>query len=275
MPIFMDRHYVEGATRLIIEQAHEADLKLQHKHGVHLLTYWFDEERSTAFCLADASTKDALTNLHAESHGQIPNEIIEVDPVVVESFLGGISKPVHTEGANTTGNHPPEASPFRTIMFTDLKDSTAITTELGEEKAMHLLRIHNALTRNALREHEGREVKHTGDGIMASFKSAEKAIDCAIAIQRNFQNHNQHNPHDELHLKIGTSAGEPVEEEGDLFGTAVQMAARICDKAGPDQVLVAPIVKDQCNQSKFIFSERGLVSLKGFSEPIQLYEVRW
>ena len=69
MPIYMDRHYIEGATRHTIANAHEKDLAIQSKYGVNFLTYWFDEARSTAFCLVEAPTKEAIHKAHDEAHG--------------------------------------------------------------------------------------------------------------------------------------------------------------------------------------------------------------
>lgn len=80
--------------------------------------------------------------------------------MVVDAFLGRIQDPVPTESAAGTVEILRDPA-FRAIMFTDLKDSTAMTTRLGDAKALHLLHIHNAMTRNALRDHNGREVKHT------------------------------------------------------------------------------------------------------------------
>ena len=134
--------------------------------------------------------------------------------------------PPPTDRAGSYVPHGPAA--LRVIMFTDLKDSTAMTTRLGETKALHLLRIHNAFTRNALREHAGREVKHLGDGIMASFASVVQALDCAISIQKTLASFNCENAETPLHLRIGLSAGEPVEDDNDLFGATVQLAARLC-----------------------------------------------
>ena len=93
MPIFMDRHFIEGASHRAIADAHEKDLIHQGKYGVKFLTYWFDEERSTAFCLVDAPDKESIQTAHNEAHGDIPHEIIEVDPGVVQAFLGRIDDP--------------------------------------------------------------------------------------------------------------------------------------------------------------------------------------
>ena len=89
MPVYMDRHYVEGATRHAVADAHQKDLALQDKYNVKFLTYWFDEMRCTAFCLIEAPNRDTIERAHDEAHGLVPNEIIEVDPAVVDAFLVG------------------------------------------------------------------------------------------------------------------------------------------------------------------------------------------
>jgi class 3 adenylate cyclase len=150
-----------------------------------------------------------------------------------------------------------------------------MTTMFGDTKALHLLHIHNAMIRNALREYRGNEVKHTGDGIMASFNNVEDAVKCAIAIQKAFDDHNRREPDENLHIRIGLSAGEPVEEDGDLFGSAVQLAARICAHTEPDQILVAQIVRDECSSYQDNFADQGEITPKGFDSPIRVHEVEW
>ena len=270
MPIFMDRHFIEGASRRSIADAHEKDLRLQSKFGVKFLTYWFDEERSTAFCLVDAPDKESIQIAHNEAHGDVPHEIITVDPSVVEAFLGRIDDPV----ADTGSGGGDIDSAFRAIMFTDLKDSTLMTSKYGDNKALHLLNIHNAITRNALRENQGSEVKHTGDGIMASFVNTTNAVVSAIEIQQGFKEHNHKNPDDSLYVRIGLSAGEPIEDHGDLFGSAVQLAARLCSHAAPEQILVSELISDQYEGSGKLL-DLGMVSLKGFDQSNRVYQVEY
>jgi class 3 adenylate cyclase len=160
-------------------------------------------------------------------------------------------------------------------MFTDLKDSTLMTTLYGDAKALHLLHIHNALTRNSLKAHRGREVKHTGDGIMGSFVSVPDAVECAIAIQKAFASYNKENPEAPLYLRIGLGAGEPIEEHGDLFGKSVQLAARLCAHAEPGRILVDQVVLDQWHGKEWPFSDLGEVTLKGFDHAVRVYEVNW
>ena len=275
MPLYMDRHYVEGATRHAIENAHTKDLEVQAKYRCKFMTYWFDETRCTAFCLVDAPDKEAIQKAHAEAHGAVPYEIIEVDPTIVEAFLGRVKDPTPAKPGQASAGQATIDSAFRAIMFTDLKDSTATTSRLGDAKGLHLIHIHNALTRTALRDYSGREVKHLGDGVMATFSSASNAVECAIAIQKAFAAHNQHHPDAIMHLRLGLSAGEPVEEYGDLFGSAVQLAARLCAYAEPDQIVVTQIVRDECQSQTYPFADLGEITPKGFDRPVRVHEVKW
>jgi len=76
-----------------------------------------------------------------------------------------------------------------------------------------------------------------------------------------------------LGIRIGLNAGEPVAEEGDIFGTAVQMARRICDHAQPGQIMVSDVVRQLAAGKGIQFSDHGDAQLKGFAQPVRLYEV--
>ena len=272
MPVFMDRHYVEGATRHAVADAHQKDLAIQDKYDVKFLTYWFDDMRCTAFCLVEAPNRETIERAHNEAHGLVPNEVLEVDPAVVEAFLGRIkdppAPPTKTDGVSIDAG-------FRAIMFTDLKDSTRMTLLYGDAKALHLMHVHNALIRNALNSSRGREVKHTGDGIMASFLSVSDAVECAIAIQKAFAAYNQEHGETPLYVRIGLSAGEPIEEHGDLFGKSVQLAARLCSHAEPGRIVIDQIVLDQWSGKQLPVSDLGEVTPKGFDHAVSVYEVEW
>ena len=272
MPVYMDRHYVEGATRHAVADAHQKDLALQEKYEVKFLTYWFDEIRCTAFCLIEAPNRETIERAHNEAHGLVPNEVLEVDPAVVEAFLGRIkdppAPPTKTDGVSIDAG-------FRAIMFTDLKDSTRMTLLYRDAKALHVMHVHNALIRNALNSSRGREVKHTGDGIMASFLSVSDAVECAIAIQKAFAAYNQEHGETPLYVRIGLSAGEPIEEHGDLFGKSVQLAARLCSHAEPGRIVIDQIVLDQWSGKQLAVSDLGEVTPKGFDHAVSVYEVEW
>jgi len=162
-----------------------------------------------------------------------------------------------------------------TLLFTDMEGSTNLTQRLGDARAQELLRAHNAIVRDALKAHGGSQIKHTGDGIMASFPSASGAIECAVAIQRALAEQGESNPETPIRVRIGLNAGEPVAEEDDLFGTAVQLTARICGRAEPGQVLCSNVVRELSAGKGYLFSDQGDVELRGFEDPVRLYELRW
>ena len=182
------------------------------------------------------------------------------------------------EGAKAEAE-PREAGAFRTILFTDVEGSTALTQRLGDAKARELLREHERITREALKQHGGSEVKTMGDGFMASFSSATKALECSIAIQRAFAERNE-SAEEPIKVRIGLNAGEPIAEDdpggrGDLFGTAVNMAARIASKADSGEILASNVVRELVAGKDFLFSDRGETELRGFEDPVRVYEVRW
>ncbi len=271
MPLFMDRHEAGDVlpTAQEIAEGHLLDVQVQDKYNVKYLTYWFDANNGSIFCLAEAPNREAAEAVHREAHGMVASEIIEVEQGVVSDFLGRLTDPPGTGPSN-----PPADSAFRTIIFTDLEGSTSLTQRVGDNAAMDFLREHNEIVRDALRECSGSEVKHTGDGIMASFGSATRAVESAIQIQRSFHERNE-NREAAFRVRVGLSAGEPVCEHGDLFGSAVQLARRVCDYAEPGRILAANVVRELCIGKSFQFEDRGEASLKGFDEPVRVHEVTW
>ena len=270
MPVYMDRHEGVTETPQEIAEIHLKDIRAQAKYGVRYLTYWIDERTARAFCLVDAPSKEAAAAVHREAHDSVANEIIEVDRPVVEDFMGSIAETPAAKDPSTTDT----GSALRTILFTDMEGSTAITQRLGDARAMELLRTHDTIIRDALKARGGSEVKHTGDGIMASFASVVGAVECAIAIQRAFAEHNE-TAEEPIRVRIGLNAGEPIAEDDDLFGTAVNEAARITATAKGGEILVSNVVRELAKGKDFLFADRGETSLKGFDEPVRLYEVRW
>jgi class 3 adenylate cyclase len=170
---------------------------------------------------------------------------------------------------------PATASRIMTVMFTDMVGSTDLTQAQGDAAAQNLVRRHNSIVRNALAQYSGKEIKHTGDGIMASFGSAANGVEAAIAIQRAIARNNAAAPDTTLHIRIGINSGEPIEEEEDLFGTTVQLAARVCAKCDTDDILCSNVVKELSSGRGLNFVSIGGQSLKGFKEQIMLYQVVW
>jgi class 3 adenylate cyclase len=187
---------------------------------------------------------------------------------------------------------------LRTILFTDLVEHTQMMTRLGDDKGREVLREHERITREALKAHGGSEVKSMGDGFMASFGSVTKAVDCAIAIQKGFadpgtsvgaeQLAGGHSisfgegrvaqplrPASGIRVRIGLNAGEPVEDEGDLFGSTVILAARIAAIAEAGEILVSDVIRQLLSGKAFMFNDRGEHALKGFEDPVRVFAVRW
>jgi class 3 adenylate cyclase len=184
----------------------------------------------------------------------------------IDEFLG--------EGEEASAAGVREAGAFRTVLFTDVEGSTALTQRLGDAKARELLREHERMVREALKSHGGSEVKTMGDGFMASFSSATKALECAIAMQRAFAEHNE-SADEPILVRVGLNAGEPIAEEDDLFGTAVNLAARICSHADAGQILAPIVVRELAAGKQFMFADLGETELRGFEDPVRMYEVKW
>jgi len=182
----------------------------------------------------------------------------------IDEFLGGGDPQARAAQAQAP-------SAFRTVLFTDVVGHTEMMSRLGDERGREVLREHERITREVLKLHEGTEVKTMGDGFMASFGSVTKAVECAIALQRAFAGHGG----EPLSVRVGLNAGEPIEEDGDLFGATVILASRIAAKAEGGEILVADTVRGLCSGKGFLFADTGEVTLKGFEEPVRLYEVRW
>ena len=159
------------------------------------------------------------------------------------------------------------------IMFTDLVGSTQMTHERGDYAAQEVVRVHNAVVRQSLAAHHGHEVKHTGDGIMASFSSAANAVRAGADIQRELTTLNAKPDVFPVLVRIGLNAGDAVQEEDDFFGTTVQLAARVCDKAGTGEVFLTDNVRVLSDGQGLTFNDAGKFEMKGVPEPMALYQV--
>lgn len=294
------RAYMKGFIGKVLAES-AADAKKMdnfNKFGVNLFLAGACEVLASKKSLDDDSKAKILSETvqtmgfkkdHAASFSDKYQEYLMADSRYMQMFQAGrnamntffsdeSAAPGHLNQSLEEWNKPKQkeenAGPV-TVMFTDMVGSTSLTQTLGDQGAQKVVRAHNRVVREALTQYGGREVKHTGDGIMCSFPTTSNSVECAVMIQKGVLKHNVDNPDLPLGVKIGINAGEPIQEDNDLFGTTVQLAARIVDKAGNYEVFVSEIVRGICAGTTIKFKNRGQYDMKGIEDKITLYEVEW
>lgn len=212
-----------------------------------------------------------LRVVREHSIGPFPNEN-SVNEML--SFISPESGLLGEYGHDPDQEWEHEPGALRVILFTDLEMHTAMMQRLGDDRGRALLREHEIITREALASYGGSEVKTMGDSFMASFGSATRALECAIAIQKAFADRNASSD-EPLRVRVGISAGEPIEEDDDLFGAAVILASRITSQAKGGEIVLANVVRELAAGKGFMFADRGEIVLRGFDDPVRLYELKW
>ena len=250
-----------------IADAHVKDVAVQSQYGVSYVKYWLDEARGKVFCLCNAPNAEAAADAHRHAHGLVAERILEVDPDLTESMLGGGA--LAPTGAVLLPHGGALDPGIRTILFTDIVGSTELTQRLGDRAAMEIVDVHDRLVRDALARTGGREVKHLGDGLMAVFVSADDAVRSASEMHAALQE--VAHTREPVRIRVGAAAGEPIERNGDFFGSTVQLAARLCAHAEPGQTLVSSSVAELCADRRF--TDLGDVTLKGFPTPVRAHAV--
>jgi class 3 adenylate cyclase len=225
-----------------------------------------DNARRFASRIANAR----LQTVREQAIGPYPNE----DGVNAMLDFIDPARPARQEASGPEHDHEHEHSDLRVILFSDLEKHSAMMQRLGDEGGRVLLREHEIITREALAAYGGTEVKTMGDSFMASFGSATRALECATALQKAFADRNATSD-EVLRVRVGLSAGEPIAEDDDLFGAAVIQAARIADQAKGGEILIANVVRELATGKGFLFADRGEIALRGFDDPVRLYELRW
>jgi AraC-like DNA-binding protein len=216
MPIYMDRHDVsESVTAEHIARLHQQDLAIQHLFGCRGLTYWFDDKRKTAFCLIEAPNEQAIREMHDYAHGSVPHRVIEVDPDIVESFLGRIEDPEKAQNVELNIINDPA---FRTIMVIDWQ-VPASKDPVWRKNGLELLAV---TVPAVLAAFNGSLVKQSHGHFLVSFRNVSNAVHAGLDLQTRFADI-------ELrpYLKIGISTGVPVTEKNLIFEEAVRLAQRM------------------------------------------------
>jgi AraC-like DNA-binding protein len=217
MPIYMDRHDVSPAvTAEAVAHLHQEDLKIQDQFNCRALTYWFDGERQTAFCLVEAPNREALHQMHRHAHGEVPNAIIEVDPTVVNSFLGRITDPDQPAAGNLTLIQEPA---FRVILMADNPPG-----KIADQFQQLIISC------------KGSMVHQYSKGWLASFSDAANALGAAESLMANGW------------TKIALAAGVPVTGRPAFFEEAVEQATQFF-RFVKGEIVATAAVKNELEKS--------------------------
>ncbi|MGA8923793.1 MAG: adenylate/guanylate cyclase domain-containing protein, partial [Candidatus Dormiibacterota bacterium] len=193
----------------------------------------------------------------AEGLGQ---PVSSTTPLTPETIIGSLAVG-QTEGTVT-------------IMFTDVEESTRLMSTRGFTESHEIMKAYATIVGEKVSEHAGRRVKGLGDRVMVTFGSARPAVECALDIQQAMADYSKRNPERKLKIRIGLNTGEVVEEAGDIFGAAVNVAARVAGKARGGEVLVSEVVRQLVGPvSEIKFEYRGRYKLKGFPDRWRLHQV--
>jgi class 3 adenylate cyclase len=160
-----------------------------------------------------------------------------------------------------------------TVMFTDIANSTGLTEDLGDDEWSRLLSAHRDLVRSLFVAHGGDVVGTQGDGCLGRFPTPAEAVLCAVNVQREIAQTREDTSFP-IQVRIGIHAGEAVEDDGDLVGRVVNVAARVTAETKPGEILVTEPVADYLG-GQLSFEDRGLKELRGLSQPRHVLAVRW
>jgi class 3 adenylate cyclase len=271
MPTYLDIHDLPGVTPEDVAKAHELDMQHQNQHGVEYVKYWLNRKQGKVYCLCTAPNAEAADVVHREAHGLVAQRIMEITPEMADAFMGAAE--VNSAGAAMLPGNQERDPGTRTIMFTDIVGSTSMTQRLGDDLAFKHLEVHDRIVRDGISATSGREVKHTGDGIMAVFSSAVSAVRCGMQVLDNILKYDSDLQGERLLIRIGLASGEPIERHNDLFGSTVQLAARLCAHAEPAQILVSNAVAELCIGKALPLKDHGEVTLKGFEQPVRVHRI--
>ena len=255
MPIYMDRHDVsDTVTAEHVAELHQQDLKVQDQFACRGLTYWFDDKRKTAFCLIEAPDTKALEDMHRHAHGDVPHRIIEVEPGIVESFLGRIEDP---KKAKDTELNIIDDPAFRTLMIIELNQPVPSQEMPGQFQ--HSLKNFNREVSELLVACNGSTVKHNDFYYLVSFKSVSDAVSSAFKIKSVFYDAANANLTTKVSLKIGLSAGVPVTEKQLLFEDTIKIAAQLCQAIKGEIVMTSEVKHLYESESADMFPENETV----------------
>ncbi|MGJ5643401.1 nickel-binding protein [Formosa sp. S-31] len=243
MPIFMDRHDVsENVSAEILAEIHQEDLKIEKDFNCKGFTYWFDGKRKHVFCLIEAPNKEAIEDMHRQAHGDVPNTIIEVEPDIVESFLGRISDP---ENKKNTSLNIIEDSAFRILMVVKVNSTLQHNTKTTNKN--YTKELNNCIN-DLIQQNQGTLVKKRTNYYLISFTSAAQAVSCALRL--NLAMKPKHCS--DTILKIGIASGDPVTNKAEIFEDTIMLTNQLCEHVD-SEITITYEVKTLYENEKNIF----------------------
>jgi class 3 adenylate cyclase len=264
MPLFLDIHKLpDDVTPEAVQDAHTKDVEVQGAYGVNYQGYWYNHPERTVACLVEGPNKEACIEVHRKAHGLVADLIIEVNAAAVQSFLGGGVVAPTGDVFLPDGTRDPGV---RVLLVTEIANLAAVGSQAGDEAALKLVEEHDRVIRGLLTKYGGREVRHTGDGMMLSFPLASAAVQCALEVQREFAK-----PQDGSEspaIRMGLAAGEPVTQHEKIFGATVEQARAICRAAQPGEILTSVAVRDLCAGKGLNFASAPTIRAPGVSTPL-------
>ena len=241
------------------------DERLDETRIVILTTFDVDEYvfeairvGASGFLVKDTDPADLVQGVRAVARGDAL-----LSPGVTRKLISAISDR-EREPVLPDGSEPDRV--LATVMFSDIVSSTERAAEIGDRRWRDVLDRHDALIRDELRRHGGREVKTTGDGFLALFDGPARAIRCAVGIRDGLRTEG-------IEVRIGLHAGEVELRRNDVGGIAVNLGARIAATAAPGEVVVSSTVRDLVAGSGIGFADRGSHALKGVPDRWHLFAI--
>ncbi len=233
---------------------------------------WAQGERSR-WWIKDRGTKNG-TLLNGAALTQ-PQPLDEGDEVMVP----GLTLSFHTRDETMTvafraGAGASQAATTKTFLFTDLRDYTSFVERHGDAAGSEVIADFRRLVRAEIARAGGREMKTEGDSFFVVFDSARRAVECGVGIVRATREHSKRQPERPIRVGVGVHAGEPVVQEEDYVGSAVNLAARLAQNARASEVLVTDVVRGLLRTAGLPAMEQreGLV-LKGIDDPPRIYSL--
>jgi class 3 adenylate cyclase len=276
--------WIAIGDRLPIGRAGDGLLLTDQRLSRHHCEFWLDADNLAVVDNASSNGTFvngvrivAATTLLAGDEVVIGDTRILVDPdrVTVDDAKGELEETVlgslHRDELKRS-----VAGGTITIVFSDIVDSTAINTLVGDQTWFALLQRHNELVREITRRQEGTEVRTQGDGFLLTFPSARKAVQFGIEVQSKLAALRSRDSDFTIHIRIGIHTGEVIRDAGEIFGSQVNQAARVAAEGNGDEVVTSRLVYELASpMGDLQFGEPRTVELKGFAGEHAVYPVLW